>query len=129
MGSYAGLHLASLCIAAGSVMNPAVLAAKEGIFHETGIAGLHQWDRVGKKVCTKGHWHYTTGVGKSKKQAKAAAIEEWQNFTAWDYGQAWMMYRLSESKAVSCSRTNQGWSCDLQARACKRMRPARKKGR
>jgi len=86
-----------------------------------GLAGLHDWVRVGNKVCMKDHFHSGSSAGeKSKKAAEAAAIGSWQGFTAWEYGDAWASFRNSESKRVKCDGAGTSWGCTVDSRPCRR---------
>jgi len=130
-----GFLICLLTLSGGSSITIAAKArttAKVGIAAETGIAGIHQWERVGRKICIKGHWHYKTSTGlATRKQAKADAIKQWEEFTAWDYGWDWMSYKLAVGKAMKCRREGspgKTWRCDVEARACKlRRRPKNRK--
>ena len=103
--------------AAGLLLLSAVPASAQGM----GLAGIHEWVRVGNKVCMKDHYHDGASAGeKSKKAAEAAAIGSWQGFTAWEYGNAWGSFRNAESKSVKCEGTGNSWGCQVQARPCRR---------
>lgn len=97
---------------------------------ETGIAGIHEWVRVGRKTCLATHFHDGSGSGKSQKEAEKAAIQSWEAFTAWEYGASWGRYALSESKKMTCDRpTTSEYKCNVTSRACiaKSSRPAAKR--
>lgn len=88
---------------------------------ETGMASMHEWVRVGRKVCYKDHTHYGSSSGhRSKRAALRAAIKEWQEFTAFEYGTSWAYFRRANAKRNSCNREASGWYCSVQARPCKR---------
>src|SRR5262249_398368 len=85
-----------------------------GFADETGLAGIHSWVRVGRKICMADHFHNGSGKGASRKQAVAAAMHDWASFTSWEYGSSWGHYGLAEGKGAACSRASQEWNCDLQ---------------
>lgn len=87
---------------------------------ETGLVGLHTLKRSGNKICMADHFHSGSSSGRnSRKEAEAAAISDWQGFTAWEYGSIWGSFALAESKTISCSPSS-GWSCTVEARPCRR---------
>jgi hypothetical protein len=87
---------------------------------ETGIAGIHAWVRVGKKTCiNKDHYHFGDGQAAKRSDAEKKAVENWEGFTAIDYGTDWMRYSLAESKKMTCEKSGSGWKCTAAARACK----------
>jgi hypothetical protein len=86
---------------------------------ETGIAGIHSWIKVGRKTCLADHFHDGSGTGASRRQAQAAAIGAWTDFTAWEYGTSWGRYSLAVGKSMSCSQSGGSWSCSTQARPCR----------
>ena len=86
-----------------------------------GLAGIHEWVRVGGKVCLKDHYHSGNSAGeKSKKAAEAAAIGSWQSFTGWEYGGAWGSFKNAERKSIKCDGGGTSWSCQVEAIPCKR---------
>jgi hypothetical protein len=91
-------------------------AAQDG-----GLTDLHSKVRVGNKLCFADHYHYGTSGGlASKKAAEAEAIRSWAGFVAWEYGDAWASIKLAVSKNMSCSNSAGSWSCNLEARPCRR---------
>lgn len=103
--------------AAGFVL----LSAWPASAQDTGLAGIHDWSRVGGKVCLKDHYHSGSSAGeKSRKAAELAAIGSWQGFTAWEYGGAWGSFRNAESKHVKCDGGGTTWGCNVEARPCRR---------
>jgi hypothetical protein len=91
-----------------------------GLADESGLAGIHTWVRVGRKICMADHFHNGSGKGASRKQAEVAAISDWASFTSFEYGSSWGHFLLAESKGVACSKTGSEWNCDLEARPCRR---------
>ena len=86
---------------------------------ETGLAGIHEWVRVGQKTCLASHFHNGDGAGKTKKDAERAAIQSWASFTIWEYGESWGRWNLSESKSVNCNRAaSSEFSCQVSSRPC-----------
>jgi hypothetical protein len=86
---------------------------------ESGLAGMHEWVRVGGKTCMADHYHDGSGTGRTKSAAQRAAIGAWADFTAWEYGNAWGRYSLAVSKSMSCSGGRGNWSCSTSARPCR----------
>jgi hypothetical protein len=106
----------ALIAAAGFVLLSPLPASAQGM----GLAGIHEWVRVGGKICMKDHYHDGASAGeKTKKAAEAAAISAWQGFTAWEYGGAWGAFRNAESKSVKCSGGGSSWGCQVSARPCR----------
>lgn len=101
--------------AAGLALLGAVPASAQG------LAGIHEWVRVGGKICMKDHYHDGSSAGeKSKKAAEEAAIRSWQGFTGWEYGAAWGSFKNAESKSIKCDGGGSSWGCSVQARPCRR---------
>jgi hypothetical protein len=90
---------------------------------DTGLAqALHDVRREGRKLCQVGHFHTGTSAGvASKKAAMAQAIDSWQSFTAMEYGTDWARYRIAGTKSSECKVSPSGWSCEVEARPCKRL--------
>jgi hypothetical protein len=99
------------------VTMPAAKVAAQG--EETGIAGIHQWVKVGRKTCMLDHFHDGSGTGKSRSQAERAAILAWTEFTAFEYGGVWGRYGNAVSKKMNCSQSSAGWNCAVEARPCR----------
>jgi hypothetical protein len=73
------------------------------------------------RVCHSGHFHYGSSAGeRSKKVARVKAIASWQEFTAWEYGNAWGRFKRAGSKSVRCSENATGWGCNVEAVPCRR---------
>lgn len=86
---------------------------------ETGLAAIHSWVSVGRKICMETHTHDGNGTGKSKKDAERAAIRSWEAFTIWEYGPSWGRYAASESKQVNCgTAADKSFSCHVNSRPC-----------
>jgi hypothetical protein len=87
---------------------------------ESGLDSLHEQVRVAGKICMLDHFHSGSSAGQSsRKQAEVEAVASWASFTAFEYGNNWGSYRLSESKRMSCSQSGGGWSCTVESRPCK----------
>jgi hypothetical protein len=86
---------------------------------ETGVASIHEWVRVGRKKCLLDHFHDGNGAGATRREAERAAILAWTEFTAWEYGGIWGRYAIAASKRMDCSQGSGGWTCNVQARACR----------
>jgi len=93
---------------------PAGTAAEEGM----GLAGIHDWVRIGGKTCMADHFHDGQGTGPTKAQAQAAAIRAWVDFTAWEYGTRWARWQNSVSKSANCSGGRGNVSCNVSSRPC-----------
>lgn len=87
---------------------------------ETGFASMHNQARVGGKLCMTDHWHYGNGSGKTKALAQREAIGSWQSFTDFEYGSAWARFSNAAAKRISCSQSGGGFSCQVEARPCRR---------
>ena len=104
----------------GAVAGVGVVLASSGALRaeETGVAGIHEWVRVGRKTCMADHFH--SGVGKAATRAAAQrdAIQAWIDFTAWEYGGTWGRYSIAVSKAMSCERGAGEVSCIAEGCGC-----------
>lgn len=99
------------------------LQAPVAIADDTGMAGMHDWVKVGRKTCLRDHTHTGNSSGqRTKKQALAAAIKSWQEFTAFEYGTDWAYFKYANAKVNSCSQESSGWTCSVEARPCNRGR-------
>ena len=112
------LVAAGTAVLIGLAGTPALVQAQE-----TGLASIHSWVAVGRKTCMATHTHDGTGTGKTKKDAEKAAIQNWESFTAWEYGSPWGRYSESVSKVVNCDKTTTSeFSCHVNSRPCKSSR-------
>ncbi|KUO56918.1 MAG: hypothetical protein APF80_11330 [Alphaproteobacteria bacterium BRH_c36] len=85
------------------------------------MASIHAWKKVGKKTCFTDHTHTGTSSGqKSEKAAVAAAVKDWQEFTAFEYGTDWAYFKNAQGSGKSCTRETSGWSCTVEAMPCNR---------
>jgi hypothetical protein len=96
-----------------------VALAPAGAQAQDGLAGIHDWVRVGGKTCMVDHFHDGAGTGATRGQAIASAIRAWQDFTAWEYSNRWGRYSNAISKSQSCSGGPGNFSCSVQARPCR----------
>jgi hypothetical protein len=96
------------------VLNEGALAG------ETGIAIIHPWMKIGNRTCFTDHYHYGSGNGPTRSHAQAAAIKSWTWPTDLEYGSSWGDYRLAAGKSMKCSQRGAVWTCDTQARPCRR---------
>lgn len=87
----------------------------------SGTAAIHAISVEGHRLCFADHYHYGSSMGvASKRAAEIAAIQSWEGFVAFEYGNDWANYAKSSSKSMKCSAPYKGtWSCDLSARPCK----------
>lgn len=94
---------------------------------ETGFATIHPWKKVGRKTCfSDGHLHYGNSDGhRSKKRAMRAAIKDWQEFTAFEYGTDWAYFKNAIAKTRGCSNGSGSWGCSVEGTPCKRNRRRR----
>lgn len=88
---------------------------------DTGMAGIHDMMKVGRKTCFSDHSHVGSASGqRSQKAALNAAIDDWQGFTAFEYGTDWAYMKNATKKTKTCERSGSGWSCTVEATPCKR---------
>lgn len=85
---------------------------------ETGLASMHSWRLERGRTCMVDHFHYGNGEGRTKKQARDAAIKSWQEFAAFEYGTDWAHFRRAGSRSIGYSATTNGWSATVEARPC-----------
>lgn len=96
------------------------LGAGTALPQETGMAGIHEWMKVGRNTCMLDHFHDGNGTGRTRRDAEQSAIRSWVEFTAWEYGTPWGNFRIAVSKSMNCTGGNQaGWTCHVQARPCR----------
>ena len=86
--------------------------------NETDITAPHSWRFVGNKICFDEHTHVGGADGRTKRAAHKAAIREWREFTAWEYGSVWANYRRASNKIVSYTKAKVGWSARVEALPC-----------
>ncbi len=85
------------------------------------MVSLHDLRREGHLVCMADHFHNGSSSGEpSRKAAEIAALRSWSSFTAWEYGNHWGNPAMAASKTMRCSGDGRTWSCDFDARACRR---------
>jgi hypothetical protein len=97
----------------------AMLAPTGSSYAQDGLAGIHDWVRIGGKTCMVDHFHDGSGTGATKNQALASAIRAWQDFTSWEYSNRWGRYSNAVSKSQSCSGGPGNFSCNVSARPCR----------
>jgi hypothetical protein len=106
------ISLAVSCVGVSS----AFAATQDGA-----LVGLHDLRREGNKMCMVGHSHNGSSYGlRTRNQAEAAALRNWSEFTALEYGGHWGSPALASDKTMKCSIGGSGWNCDFDARPCKR---------
>ncbi len=86
---------------------------------ETGLAGMHAWQKIGSKTCMVDHEHDGSGNGATQQLAMAAAVKAWESFTDLEYGSDWASFANSVGKRVSCGRYLTDISCQISSRACR----------
>jgi hypothetical protein len=112
--------LAALIVAAvtSGPASGVAAAAKQ----ETGFHTMHALSRVGGKLCMAGHTHagqsLPSGTG-SKSVALRTAVNNWERFTAEEYGSAWGSWSKAWAKRESCSGGDGRWMCEVTARPCR----------
>ena len=85
------------------------------------LVGLHELRREGNLTCMADHTHSGASVGQpSRKAAEGAAMRNWSEFTALEYGDQWGNPHLSASKRMKCSFSGTSHSCDFESRPCRR---------
>jgi hypothetical protein len=85
------------------------------------LVGLHDLRREGGKTCMSDHTHSGSSNGEASRQrAEAGALRNWSEFTALEYGGHWGSPSLAGSKTMKCSQGSSGWSCEFEARPCRR---------
>lgn len=118
-----------LCRIAAATCAFVVASCTLAAAQETGLAeSLHTSRSEGGKVCLADHFHYGSSKSQpSRKAAEADAISAWASFTDFEYGASWADFRLAGSRGMKCSESGGSWSCDVEARPCKRGASARKR--
>lgn len=107
--------------AAGAAVAIVFCFAASPAMAQDGLAGLHDQVRIGNKVCMADHFHSGSSSGMpSKKAAEMEAIRSWAGFTAWEYGNQWGSFAMAESRRVQCQQSGGAWSCNIEARPCRR---------
>jgi len=89
---------------------------------DTGMASMHDWQKVGRKTCLKEHYHSGSGEGRTKRKARRAAIVDWENFTAFEYGTDWARFKSAASRETTYEKGPKGWTASVEARPCRRRR-------
>ena len=116
-----GAAVAMLCATFGAVGGEAASRARvqRAGAEDSGLAGIHTWRRYGGRTCFADHSHDASGSGANRRQAEAAAIRGWIDFTALEYGNAWARYNLAVGKSMRCDGGGASWSCSLEATPCR----------
>lgn len=88
---------------------------------ETGLAtALHKVEPVGNRICMISHRHYrSSGAWPTEKQAMAAAVKAWTNYTTLEYGTAWGSFARSHGKKIDCRKTGSMYACDISSLPCR----------
>jgi hypothetical protein len=95
--------------------------ASAALAQETGMSDLHAQRLERGLICMTEHFHYgTSGAQPTRKAAEAEAIASWAGFTAWEYGDPWGNYRIAASRAMKCAQSGAEWTCETEARPCRR---------
>jgi hypothetical protein len=109
-----------ICTRFCAVVALMVLGAVPAFADETGLAGMHAWQRVAGRTCMTDHEHDGSGNGHTQEAAMRVAIRSWESFTDLEYGSDWASYANSVAKRASCGRGISGdISCQISSRACK----------
>ena len=83
------------------------------------LDGLHTKIQLGSKVCFSDHTHTGSSSGQTKGQAVQAAVKDWSDFTAVEYGKEWGAFSLAWAKSISCEPSWGKWSCHIEAKPCR----------
>lgn len=96
---------------------------------DTGVATtLHDTVRKGSLLCLATHEHVGSSQSKAnKKQAMAAAINDWRGFTAWEYGTDWAYWNRAHRKQATCSGGKGNVGCTISASPCKKLTRKRRR--
>ena len=86
---------------------------------DTGFASSHDMVKSGGRKCFASHAHSGTGEGKTKAAAMSAALKNWWEYTAGEYGSDWAHWGKSAGKTVSYAKAAGGWSATVESRPCK----------
>jgi hypothetical protein len=87
---------------------------------ETGLAGMHSWQKVAGRTCMTDHEHDGSGNGRTPELAMRVAIKSWESFTDLEYGSDWASYANSVGKRATCGRGVMGdVSCQISSRPCR----------
>jgi len=114
--------IAALILSMGIV--PTSYAANGG----SSFTAPHSWRIERNKICFDEHSHAGGAEGKTKRAAHKAAIREWIDFTAWEYGSVWGSYKRASGKKVEYTKAKVGWFARVYARPCRR-KPRRSRRR
>lgn len=106
----------------GVIVSIAPASARSGSA-DTGLSVIHIQERVGNRICYSYHLHHSAGTGPTKRAALKAAVKRWNDFTAWEYGNAWGRFSRAVGRTSHCQRrADRSYYCSIKGRAC---RPAR----
>lgn len=83
------------------------------------LDGLHSKIHIGNRVCFSDHTHTGSSSGLTKAQAVQAAVKDWSDFTAFEYGKEWGAFSLSWAKSIRCEPSSGKWSCHIEAKPCR----------
>ena len=61
----------------------------------------------------------SSGEGKTRASARAAAVRSWASFTNFEYGTAWARFGRAAGQSTRYSKSSGGWSADVDARPCR----------
>jgi len=95
------------------------LATSAAIADDTGFAYSHNLRKEGGRLCMSDHYHQGSGEGRTKPAARAAAIRSWADFTNFEYGTAWARFSVAKSATTRYTKSDKGWSADVDARPCR----------
>jgi hypothetical protein len=95
------------------------LGSTLGRADETGLAGMHSWQKVAGRTCLTDHEHDGSGVGPTPELAMRNAVRSWESFTDLEYGSDWASYANSVGKRASCTRGVSSFTCEISSRACR----------
>ena len=86
----------------------------------TGFHKLHALKQVGGKLCMAAHTHAGESLPSGTKSvAIRTAINNWEAFTAEEYGDTWGRYSAAWAKKTNCKGGNGKWVCEVTGRPCR----------
>lgn len=114
------MRASALSVMAAAIVGATIaISAQPVAASETGMAGIHNWRKVGKKTCLVDHDHSGSGSGPNRKVAELQAIRSWAGFTDLEYGSSWANFTHANNKRMSCQPSGGGFQCDLLAVPCR----------
>jgi len=90
-----------------------------------GLAAIHKLGVEGGRLCMSDHPHFgQTGSWPTLEAAKASAVKSWSGFTRIEYGDDWADFRRAADPKFDCKPSSgargESWTCNVEARPCRR---------